>query len=329
VNCYSLLINLPISSYLIFKKYYFAAYCVSIKSGLLKKVTIILALLLFISCKDEKPQSKEINVPNYAELSGLDVKLRPPLDGEWLKEHKETDQTFEQYIAKKPVTVSEKRKVIYLQPIGIFSSLENKMLNLTAEYIGYFFGLRTVLLEPISADNFPRDQKRTWLETEQLNASYIINKILPDKTPDDGIVIMGLTARDLYPYENWNYVFGLASYSKRTAVTSMYRFEDLDFMDENYSLCLNRLIKTSAHEIGHMFTLPHCVHAECMMNGANHIGELDRQTNTLCSVCLAKLSWNLNFDNAKRMKKMISFYKKHQLNLDAVILQKQYDILKK
>jgi archaemetzincin len=294
----------------------------------LKAIAAIFALLLFISCKNEKPKTTGINVPNYAKLSSLDVRLSPPQDGEWLKENKETAQAFEQYIATKPITITAKRKVIYLQPIGIFSSLEDKMLTLTAEYTAYFFGLRTVLLKPIPADKFPRDKKRTLFETEQLDASYIINKILPDKIPDDGIVIMALTAEDLYPNPDWNYVFGLASYSKRTAVTSMHRFEGYDFMCGYYPLCLNRLIKTSTHEIGHMFTLQHCVNAECLMNGANHLPELDSQPNALCSLCLAKLSWNLNFDNKKRMKKMISFFKRHKLDSDAVILQKQYDIIR-
>lgn len=290
---------------------------------------VILFALLFISCHQEKRNSKEINVPNYTELAALDEKLAIPKEGDWLKEHKEKDERFDQYVAKKPVTVSDKRKVIYLQPIGIFSSMEQKMLELTSEYTGYFFGLKTVLLEPISADGFPRDKKRTLFETEQLDADYIISDVLPKRIPPDGIVIMALTASDLYPKPDWNYVFGLASYSKRTAVTSMFRFEDFDFRDGNYSLCLNRLIKTSTHEIGHMFTIPHCVHAECLMNGANHIVELDGQPNALCSVCLAKLSWNLEFDNLKRMRRMISFLKKHQLESDALILQQQYEILKK
>lgn len=295
----------------------------------MKTISLLLILLLFTCCKQEKTKSNEINVPNYTELAVLDEKLAIPKDGDWLKEHEEKDERFDQYVAKKTLTVSKERKVIYLQPIGIFSSMEQKMLTLTAEYTGYFFGLKTILLEPISADAFPRDKKRTFLETEQLDASYIISTILPKQIPGDGIVIMGLTARDLYPKPDWNYVFGLASYSKRTAVTSMYRFEDFDFRDGNYALCLNRLIKTSTHEIGHMFTIPHCVHAECLMNGANHLVELDGQPNALCSVCLAKLSWNLEFDNLRRMKRMISFFKKHKLETDALILQKQYNILKK
>lgn len=295
----------------------------------MKTITAILTVLLLLSCKEEKGRTKGINVPNYQELYALDEKLTIPREGEWLSEHKETDEGFDQYVAKKPVTTLPGKNVIYLQPIGIFSSTEEKMLKLTAEYTEYFFGLKTVLLDPIGVDDFPKDKKRTFMEAEQLDAGYIISNILPKKTPSDGIVIMGLTTQDLYPSPNWNYVFGLASYSKRTAVTSMYRFEDPDFLKGDYSLCLNRLIKTSTHEISHMFSLPHCIHAECLMNGANHIVELDGQHNALCSVCLAKLSWNMEFDNVERMKNMISFCKKHQLDADAVILQKQYDVIKK
>ncbi len=285
--------------------------------------------MIFISCNDRKPKSDSINIPNYADLQSNDVKLGIPKDGDWLKQHEEKEETFEQYIAKKPLSIKDKRKVIYLQPIGTFSKEEDKMLELTTEYVSYFFGLRTVLLQPISANDFPSDKKRVQFGTEQFNASYIVNSILTKQMPPDGIVIMGLTARDLYPYDSWNYVFGLASYSQHTAVTSMYRFKDSDFESGNYSLCLNRLIKTATHEISHMFTIPHCIHAECLMNGANHLVELDNQPNTLCSVCLAKLSWNLHFDNLKRMKQMISFFKKHKLEADALALQQQLEILKK
>lgn len=295
----------------------------------MKIIAAIVVLSFFVCCKNENIDSDKINVPNHNELAALDVKLSKPEDGEWLKEHPEKDETFEQYIAKKPVTISDERNVIYLQPIGVFSSMEQKMIKLTAEYTAYFFGLKTEILDPIPADDFPRDNRRTLFETEQLDASYIIQKVLPGKIPKDGIVVMALTAKDLYPDPDWNFVFGLASYSKRTAVTSMFRFEGFDFMNGNYSLCLNRLVKTSTHEIAHMFTLPHCVHAECLMNGANHLAELDAQRNALCSVCLAKLSWNLKFDNVHRMKKMISFCKEHKLYADAVILQEQYEILKK
>ena len=234
--------------------------------------TLGLMVVVLVSCQEQfKKKGTSINLPNHEKLAKLDVALPEPTDGDWLIHHLEAGQTFEQYLAKNPVTISNKRSTIYLQPIGAFTPLEQKMLDYTAEYVGYFFGLRTVMLEPIAANVIPDEKKRIQFETQQLDASYIIRNVLPDEIPGDGIIIMGLTAQDLYPKPEWNYVFGLASYSQRTAVTSMFRFTDSTFSDENYSLCLSRLIKTSTHEIGHMFTIAHCTHASCLMNGSNHI----------------------------------------------------------
>src|SRR6218665_265891 len=294
----------------------------------MKTTLSFLAVLLLISCIEEKKRLNKINVPNYVELAAVDVKMCEPIDGDWLKQHPEPGQTFSEYLQKNPVTITNSKNVIYLQPIGTFTEKENKMFLLTKEYVGYFFGLKTVLLEPISADLIPKEKKRMLFGGEQLDASYIIQTVLEDKLPGDGIVIMGLTAQDLYPRLDWNFVYGLASYTKHTAVTSMNRFKDSDFEEGNYSLCLNRLIKTAAHEITHMFTVAHCTNAYCLMNGVNHSVELDQHPNALCSVCLAKLSWNLEFDNLKRMENMISFCQRHKLDSDALILHKQYTILK-
>lgn len=285
-------------------------------------------LFFFFSCKnDEKVVDKRINIPNYQELTILDVPLPESKNNDWLTQHSESGQTFEQYLAKKPITVSEDRNVIYLQPIGKFTQEQQKVMDLNSEYIRLFFGLKTVVLETIGEDEIPKENKRIQFETQQLDASYIIDEVLKDKIPNDGIVMMALTAKDLYPRPDWNYVFGMASYSKRVGVTSIFRFSDTELTPQNYTQCLNRLIKTSTHEIGHMFTIAHCTHASCLMNGSNHMVELDSRPNALCSVCLAKLSWNLNFNNVKRLEKLISFCKKHQLNSDVLVLQKQLEAI--
>ena len=260
-------------------------------------------------------------------MANLDIPLGEPKDGDWLKQHDELGQTFAQYLKKNPVTVSEERNVIYLQPIGQFTEHQQKVLDLNTQYISDYFALKTVVLEPIDENEIPKEHKRIQFETEQLNASYILNQVLNDEMPNDGIAMMALTAKDLYPKPEWNFVFGLASYSKRVGVTSIFRFSETELTSENYSKCLSRLIKTSTHEIGHMFTMAHCIHASCVMNGSNHLVELDSSPNTLCSVCLAKLSWNLDFDNVKRLNKLISFCKKHQLDSDVLILQKQLNAI--
>lgn len=283
----------------------------------MKVVIVSLVLLFFGSC-----QNSSQNNP-LDKLAVLDVKLGAPDYGEWRFEHPESKQSFEKYCAIKPVTISSKQKVIYLQPIGNFTPEEHEIVVKTVEYVGLFFQLETKLLPIITEDAIPSDKKRMNSGIEQLDASFIINEILPKKIPDDAIVIMAITAKDLYPNENWNYVFGLASYKKRTGISSFNRF----LTDNDYTLCLNRISKTAVHEIGHMFSISHCQNAVCLMNGVNHLPESDTKPNALCSECLKKISWNLKYDDVKRLKELTNFLKVNHLDKEALILQKQVEAI--
>lgn len=296
----------------------------------MRAIITLLILLIFTSCKEEKSiENATISIPNYEELGALDIKLSKPKTDDWLYSHKEFGQTFKQYINKKPIRATEDKKVIYIQPIGTFTVWQKKVIAYNVDYIKLFFGLETKVLPTINEETIPSDKIRLEFHTEQLHAGYIINTILPEIVPDDAIVIMALTAKDLYPEPSWSYVFGLASYTERTGVSSIYRFSEDTLSESNYSLCLNRIIKTSTHEITHMLSVNHCINAVCLMNGVNHIYESDAKPNALCSVCLAKLSWNLKFDDAKRLKLLIAFLKKHKLDSDAVILQNQLNVITK
>lgn len=283
--------------------------------------------VFFTSCKEQTAdENQKITITNFDNLKALDVKL-DTIPGDWLSQHYEVGQTFNQYVKKNPIKSSTGMDCIYILPIGDFSEWEFKVVQFNAEYLHLFFGLKVKTMQPISDTVIPKDKKRMQFGVEQLDASYIIHEVLPDELPNDGIVIMALTAKDLYPKPSWNFVFGLASYTERTGVTSMYRFSDLPLDENNYSKCLSRLIKTSSHEITHMFSVKHCINAVCLMNGVNHLGESDRRPNALCSECLAKLSWNFNFKDVERLKEIIVFLKKHELYSDAEILEKQLDVI--
>ncbi len=284
----------------------------------MKVIYIVTLVLVMVSCQTEKKNPLD-------KLALLDMKLSVPKPGDWMAEHKEDGQNFEKYCASNPVSISDKQKVIYIQPIGTFTTSEQKIVANTVEYIALFFRLKTTLLPTIAENVIPKNKKRINDGTEQLDASYINQVVLPKKNPDDGIVIMAITAKDLYPSENWNYVFGLANYKQRTGISSFNRF----LTDNDYTLCLNRTIKTAVHEIGHMFSMNHCKHAICLMNGVNHLVESDEKPNALCSECLKKLSFNLQFEDAKRLKGLISFLNLHHLQKDAVILQQQLNVLLK
>lgn len=295
---------------------------------LMKPILLIFVVLFFlVSCKEQSSnENVKIPISNFEDLKALDVKL-DTIPGDWLSQHEEMGQTFNQYVKRNPLQSSSESDCIYILPIGTFSEWEFKVVQYNAEYLHLFFGLKVKTLQPISDAVIPKDKKRMQFGVEQLDASYIIHEVLPDQIPNDGIVIMALTAKDLYPKPSWNFVFGLASYQERTGVTSMYRFSDLPLEQNNYSKCLGRLIKTSSHEITHMFSVKHCINAVCLMNGVNHLGESDRRPNALCSQCLAKLSWNFKFKDVERLQELVVFLEKHQLYLDADILKKQMEAI--
>lgn len=307
----------------------------------MKKALLVLMLVTLCNCKKEPKKTntvvKEValakgnlKLSNYEALSILDKPLPEPKPGDWLSSHDENGQSFDQYLKnEKLISPLKSKNTIYIQPIGSFTIWEKKIIDWNTTYIQLFFGLKTIQLKPISDKSIPKDKQRIHLGSNQLHAGYIVHNLLPKKMPKDGIVIMALTAKDLYPDPKWNFVFGLASYHKRTGVSSIFRYSNDDLNENNYSLCLQRIIKTSTHEISHMFSVAHCINAVCLMNGVNNLEEADSRPNALCSECLSKLSWNLNFDNVSRFNELIAFMQKHHLDEDALVLGNQLKSVQK
>lgn len=291
----------------------------------------IFILLLLFSCKN-KNKSKVINI-NQLDLCDsfkrLDIALPEPTPGYWLFEHKEKGQTFDQYINYSPVTPFKNKTKIYLLPIGEFTEMQTKVIGYTADYLQIYFNLTVKTLNPISDNVIPEDKRRMREDGhEQLLTTYILNKILKKNIPSDAIVLMAITAKDLYPKDSWNFVFGQASLKERVGVSSIYWYSEEPLDSLNYSICLERLIKTSTHEIGHMFSIRHCTNAVCLMNGSNGLFESDEKPNSLCSVCLKKLYWNLGFDIKNRFLQSKLFFDKHHLHKDAELMQQHLNIIR-
>lgn len=275
------------------------------------KILKFLLLLVLFSCSSGNARKLKMTM---RVLATNDTPLLLPQPGDWLYEHKEKGQTFTEYIKSTLLTISAERKIIFLQPLGNFSPEQKNIIQYTAEYLEIFFGLEVRISPIIDNSIVPDTARRIGREgNEQLLASYILNNVLMKRIPDNAIVYMALTEKDLYPKPSWNFVFGLASYRNKVGVTSIYRFSDYKLDSANYNLCLNRLIKISSHEVGHMFSMKHCTYALCAMNGTNSISETDSKPNRLCSQCTGKLIWNLKVDQANRLKKLREFFIKHKL----------------
>lgn len=90
---------------------------------------------------------------------------------------------------------------------------------------------------------------------------------------------------DLYPKEDWNFVFGQAVASKGTGIFSFARYRGCG----TGPLFTRRCLMVLCHEIGHLFGIAHCVWWQCCMNGSNGDWESDRRPFPLCPTDLAKL----------------------------------------
>jgi len=300
----------------------------------MKKIAILI-FIIFCSCSKEKTNKtlKETQKaipkegPYFKQIKSNDVKLAVPAYGDWLFSHKEKGQTFEQYFISKHIVPTKEANIIYIRPIGKFNSLQNKQIKLANEYLEIYFQLKTKTLEPISNDVVPNSARRMMYGHEQLLAGYLLNDVLKEEKPLNRIALMGLSELDLYPKPEWNYVFGLASYRDKVAVSSIYRLQDGELTSENFNLCLSRLLKISSHEIGHMFGLHHCIAANCVMNGTNSMEETDRHSIRLCSVCQRKLNSCIQYDNKKRLSDLEKYFKNNNLNDGFDLMKKDIEII--
>jgi archaemetzincin len=282
----------------------------------MKKLSLLILVLLF-ACKSDQTNKY------FDEIKTNDVALLAPEPGEWLYSHKEKGQTFEQFEDSKHIIPTEDANIIYVKPIGNFTELQNKQIELLREYLEIYFQLETKIGERVSDDIIPAHARRELTKDyEQLLAGYILDSVLKKEKPLNGIALMGLTEKDLYPKPDWSFVFGLASYSQKIGVSSIYRLQDEKLTEENFNLCLSRLLKICSHEIGHMFGLHHCIDANCVMNGTNSLPETDEHSIRLCSWCQKKLNAGINYNNKKRLSELANFFQRNNLIEELQLMKK-------
>lgn len=283
----------------------------------MKKITFLIIILLCTTCVNQNENEY------FDQIEKNDVELAKPVEGEWLYSHKERGQTYEQFINSKHIVPTNESNIIYIRPIGNFNSLQNKQIELLREYLEIFFQLKSKTLETVSNDIIPESAQRIGHENnQQFLAGYILDNVLKKDKPLKRIALMGLTEVDLYPKPEWNFVFGLASYRDKVGVSSIYRLQDGKLTSDNFNLCLSRLLKISSHEIGHMFGLHHCIHADCVMNGTNSMSETDESSIRLCSVCQKKLNSGIKYDNKKRLLELEEYFKRNNLTEALKLTQK-------
>jgi archaemetzincin len=238
----------------------------------------------------------------FAEVQGDEAftRLPEPEPGDWLYAFREAGQTLDEYARGAVNRRTPTRQTLHLQPFSDLRRDQQRVLEPLREHTALFFDTKVKVLPA-------RQPEAGWLNARrrQSNADVIVER-LARQVPADSLGLFGLMGGDLYGLD-LNYVFGEALLERRAGVYSLHRYGG------EPTMLLLRSLKLSAHELGHMFGVQHCVFYRCVMNGCNSLSEMDRSPLHLCPVCLAKLQWNLRFDVAKRYRQLALFYRRQGL----------------
>ncbi len=277
-------------------------------------------------------------VGNRAELAATIDVLKPihtrlgkPKPGDWLDQHEEPGQTFRQYLNARPVTPTGKRTTVYVQPLGEFSDKQLEIVELSAEFLGIYFGRPVKILKTLPPSTVPASARRVhpqW-KVKQILSTHVLDKVLKPRLPGDAAVYIAFTSSDLWPGRGWNFVFGQASLRDRVGVWSIARNGDPEVSEESFRLCLRRTVKTATHETGHMFSIRHCTAYECNMCGSNNRVESDRLPLYLCPECHAKVCWAINGNPIRRLQRLSEFCKQHGFEDEQTYFDKAAERLRK
>ncbi|MBI4613817.1 MAG: hypothetical protein HY720_09420 [Planctomycetes bacterium] len=269
----------------------------------------------------------------YASRDGFDS-LPAPRSGDWRlgPGRDEEPQSFLDYAASSPVRATEEQTRIVLVPIGSMGERGDEILSSMRRYGEIFFGCRVDVGEaaalPEKGRRVREDGRHRW---SQHLTGVLMEEVLIPRLPRDAIVLLGITMADLYPDPDWNYVFGQANLRRRVGVYSLVRYAPEFWGEEDTpearSQTLRRACQVFAHETCHMFSMEHCLHFSCAMNGSNSLDESDRQPLWLCPVCASKLSWNRGLDPLARYRGLAGFFREVGLEEIALWHEKRAEAL--
>ncbi|XP_053408062.1 archaemetzincin-2-like [Mercenaria mercenaria] len=254
--------------------------------------------------------------------------------GDWLAEHKESGQTYKQFITGGYRGPDKIHHTIYLAPVTFKEdAIPEQVLQPLKTFAEIFFGMKVNCMEERNLVGKVSDRLND--DIFQVKAGQILDR-LDEKVPRDAFCVAGITMCDLYPKNEWNFVFGLARSPGRTGVYSLARYLT-NFGESTYTqinldsdpipTLLVRACKTMCHEMGHMFGLRHCTHFHCLMNGSNHLEESDSRPSFLCPICLRKLHHVCKFDIIQRYKDMKDFWSEQGLKSQADWLERRLNKL--
>lgn len=239
------------------------------------------------------------------------TKLPPPREGDWRSAFVEQSQSFEQFTQTTKKAQSFEMRVVEILPLEFDYPVDATLLKELSEFLSLFFMTEVVLLKPSSISSMVKRRPSHGFGAQMLAEDMILSSA--KGRHEKLLARLVLTSKDLfarYNREYLNFLFGLGSYSYRTAVVSEARLSLQYGLQLEVRTLRRRLFKIAAHELAHVLNLAHCQKYKCLMNGVNSISELDTSPMHLCPECSHKLMHQLGYNPALRFAELSKFYKK-------------------
>lgn len=289
---------------------------------------LIPLLLLVASCAREPAtppgptrvevlQAEALPEP-FARLSASAETLSTPAVGSWRSIHDEAGQSLAEFRAAPRRRVGVDGSVLALSRLGPSAAAQERILARTAGYLEACYGLPVRLAPDLVAERIPgRARRASRGYGEQVQTTFVLDSLLVPARPADALAHLALTMFDLYPRDDWNFVFGQARPSQGVGVWSMARYGTLDGTPGAEPQVLSRMLRTATHEVAHLLGLAHCITWRCVMNGSNSLAELDARPLEFCPACLAKVCTDLPLDPAYRGARVVMTLRESGLLSDA------------
>jgi archaemetzincin len=252
-------------------------------------------------------------------LKAIATPMPEPKSGDWLAVAPEDGQSFAEYKAERAQNKG-RDGVIYLVAVGAFDEGQQRVFDRATEVTRAYYQSKVQVLKPLDAEAMRKiAEPRARSTGEQWLAPNLIEE-LKKIAPKDSVGLLGITAVDLYPDPEWNFVFGQADNVDNVGVMSMARYGD---PKSQLDLASRRMSSVAVHELGHMFGVSHCVAWRCAMNGANSQVESDATPLEPCPADFAKFTWYFGFDPHARTQAVHDIYLDAGFVEDAAFAEKE------
>eukprot|EP01051_Picozoa_sp_SAG22_P019492 SAG22_NODE_3617_length_1615_cov_1.895778_1_plen_441_part_00 len=243
-------------------------------------------------------------------------------------------QTYAQFCRPGPRrSFPAKFQKIYLTPLGEMQGAPDTAV--LVECLRAHFQIDVVVGAPVVGEAFDALEKDEWeyLETPSCHALLANAK----RKPRDCFANIGFTMEPLCDSKKGFEV--LAGQARPDLGVGIFSFACYE--SKSAQRFLRRCCMVLVHEMTHLFGLKHCVHAACLMNGVNHLGESDRRPFAVCPVCIAKFRdgmrgvWpagNGGGEGAsdpliRRERDVLQFLEKHGMEADAELCRERLKVM--